>query len=215
MLNAVFFVLLLCLSLCAALCLRERAPFVGATLRNKSGEYSIDFVLSFPTGSYDTGWGGIGFHSADASGVVKMANTNFYLFHDRGLQFAELPVGSASGQPKIVTAFSNSIGLLAGNSRLCCIHGLGIDVDFSLAISPSLVSKNLTILFAYGKSDWPSKHDTKGFISVSVKSLGLLGQTTCLTPGGDESVWGPAASAAPAAAFTRWLTVAAAWFWLR
>lgn len=197
---------------CAALCLRERAPFVGATLRNRSNEFTIDFVMSFPTGNYDTGWGGIGFHQADASGVVKMADTNFYVFHDRGLEFAELPSGSASGQPKIVKSFSNSIGLLAGNSRLCCIHGLGIDVDLTLAISPALVNKNLTILFAYGKADWPSKHTTKGFISVSVKSLGLLGQTTCLTPGGDESVW---PSAAPALGFTRWLTVAAAWLWLR
>jgi hypothetical protein len=169
-----------------ALCLRERAPFVGATFRNAT--QTIDFILSFPSGNYDEGWGAVGFRAQPCTSDC-MQNTNFFVFRDRSVNFAELPAGASNGVPATVTKFSNSVGLSAGQSRLCCIHGLSIDVEFSVGISAAAAARNLTILFAYSARDWPAKHKTRGSITVSVAQLGQLGRETCLTPGGDDETF--------------------------
>jgi hypothetical protein len=191
----VFVLLGVFLPLSVALCLRERAPFVAATFRNAT--QTIDFVLAFPTGKYDSGWGAVGFRALPCTGTDScMANTNFYVFRKRAVHFAELAAGQPNGMPSTVTKFSNSVGLTAGASRLCCIHGAGIDVEFSVGVSPALAAKNLTILFAFAKSEWPAKHTSRGSITVSVAQLGRLGGETCLTPGGDDDDGGAPSSTA-------------------
>jgi hypothetical protein len=211
MVSVVLLLWLVFLPLCVALCLRERAPFVAATFRNAT--QTIDFVLAFPTGNYDAGWGAVGFRALPCTGTDScMANTNFYVFRKRAVHFAELAAGQSNGVPSTVTKFSNSVGLTAGASRLCCIHGAGIDVEFSVGVSPALAAKNLTILFAFAKSDWPAKHTSRGSITVSVAQLGRLGGETCLTPGGDDDGGAPSSSAS---SLIQWWTVPAVLLALR
>lgn len=165
-------------------CIRELEPFVGAVLRNTS----LDFALHYPTGLYDEGWGGLGLRVDSCTDDAScMATTNFIIFTKRTLLFAELPAGSPNGRPKMVDRWTKPIsGIAVSNSRLCCIHGLAIDVELSFIVSAAAIERNITLLFAYGRDDWPSPHVANGHITLSVKSLGqLTPNQQCLTTGGD------------------------------
>jgi hypothetical protein len=165
-------------------CIRELEPFVGAVLRNTS----LDFALHFPTGLYDDGWGGLGLRSEScADDASCMSTTNFIIFTKRTLLFAELAAGAPNGRPKMVDRWTTPIsGIAVSNSRLCCIHGLAIDVELSFIVSAAAIERNITLLYAYGRDDWPSPHVGNGHITLSVKSLGqLTPNQQCLTTGGD------------------------------
>lgn len=203
----VLWILSLSVSTVHSVCIRELEPFVGAVLRNTS----LDFVLHYPTGLYDQGWGALGIRADpclldDAS---CMATTNFIIFTKRSLQFAEIPAGSSSStRPRIVSQWSSPpSGLAVSSSRLCCTHALAIDVDLSILVSPAAINRNITLLFAYSRDDWPSPHVAKGHITLSIKSLGqLTPDEKCLTTGGDAIAAGVRLGLSP---FIQSLTLAA------
>jgi hypothetical protein len=196
MISFVFlWILSLFVSTVHSVCIRELEPFVGAVLRNTS----LDFVLHYPTGLYDQGWGGLGIRAdpCPLDDASCMATTNFIIFTKRTLQFAEIPAGKSS--PRIVSQWSSPpAGLSVSSSRLCCTHALAIDVDLSILVSPAAIERNVTLLFAYSRDDWPSPHVARGHITLSIKSLGqLTPDQQCLTTGGDAVAAGERHAVSP------------------